>query len=140
MTILEAEGERIDSDRPSRSQSLHDMERCDRTHLISELLPLGSVPSHESQKKRCVRVEANSLDRRVLFDREARYEFVDRPGGELEPAKPNAAKEAPDDGKAARNALEQYLHGLTGVGLAPTGNVRGPETLERLRSLGYFDD
>ena len=75
--------------------------------------------------------------RRVVYDGKTRTEFVQRPGGPLERVGP-----APSDAAAAeavRAALERYLSALKTRKLVPAGGAVDPETLERLRSLGYVE-
>jgi arylsulfatase A-like enzyme len=75
--------------------------------------------------------------RHVVYDGRSRTEFVQRPGGALEVvARPGANASA---ARAARAALEAYLRALKSRSLVPSGGVADPETLERLRSLGYVD-
>jgi hypothetical protein len=72
--------------------------------------------------------------RRVVFGANSRSEFVQRPGGTLDTVAHSGA-----DGGAARAALEAYLRALKARSLVPAGGLADPDTLERLRSLGYVD-
>jgi len=83
-------------------------------------------------------IKTHAVDRYVVYDASTRYEFQLPPGGVLEDvgagAKPSsgraAARAAVDAYLSSRGADSSVVHG------APEAD---PETLQRLRSLGYVD-
>ena len=138
-TILHAgRGKAVEGSEEVPSRNLGSMEAFDRDFLIAEYY--HSVPYLRTSQTQYPAFDFTSerVDRRVVFDGEARYEFVEPVGGRLKFV-PSAGGAAPGGQKsdAALAALERYIGSLDSTVLVPSESTPDEETFERLRSLGY---
>jgi arylsulfatase A-like enzyme len=110
-------------------------DRFERAALIAEYdYSLPYLRIHKEQFP-SFDVDDNRVLRRVVYTRDGRFEFVQREG-EARPH-PSEPADAPGREQAAR-ALDTYLATLGGRLFEDAGQSADPDTLERLKSLGYI--
>ena len=135
-TILQAAGRTTPIGRPFGSLDLARMEDFDREHLIAEYYYSDPFLQAHEDLFEGFSQERNRTVRRVLFDLDSRYEFVEKNGQ----SEVLSAPERTDQNgvSAAIDVLNQYLETLGPGMLTETGDQVDEATLERLRSLGYL--
>jgi arylsulfatase A-like enzyme len=123
------------SDAPS--QSLHDMERFDRSHSIAESF-YSEAFLRQHLKWDTFNISANRVLRRVVYDqRGGRYEFEMRSGTNRLVS--SAGVTTPEAMEEAHRYLTKHLEALSEDRPTPREDPIDDQTLERLRSLGYVE-
>jgi len=120
---------------PSRSSDLGTPEGFERNFLISELYHAMPFLRAHQEVVPAFPVTEHAVTRRVVFDGAQRHLFVERPGGD--PAELPTGETAAPGREAAAQLLRDYVRQLGSGLMQQDGQDLDPETLERLRSLGY---
>jgi len=137
-TILAAAKGITDSSAPGTfSRNLANGQGFDRQYLIAEYD--YSIPylraSHEAYSG--FSIAENSVMRRVVYDRQNRYEFSDPDRYTVTPLEVDPDKS--EGLKSAAVELQRYLDGLAASAVRHSDEPIDEETLQRLRSLGYVE-
>jgi arylsulfatase A-like enzyme len=134
-TILNAVAPDRERKRATLSRDLGDMESFDRSYLIAEYYYSTPYLRQHHEKRSSFPLDEHRVTRRVVYDRDGRYVFVERREGESPTVD---ASDEPGRQRAAE-VLSGYLKTLDSGLFQGSDEALDEETLERLRSLGYVD-